>query len=350
MGRKALDILKLVCDHLGWNQIVTLENEDTLSKDDRKLVRALNRVLRVLSNVQDWRFLRKEGEIITVPEYTTGVIRVTSGSTAVTGLDDPNVVGTALPVWTTAMVGRALVARGSSIVYRITAVNGPTSLTLNRAWQGDTTDGSVATPDLTYQILQDRYELPTDMDRPVDERWSLHKERQNGGGNIWPVFVRDGEYIRKRRDNRAPSTTIKDPDAVAIWDLDAEGEHRVAILDPFPQFQRLITFAYQSIHPTIDRDVQRILFPPRYEEAIIDGIVYVLEAGPDDDARSDVALGEFLRQRAEAASARETGQKRMNLTPSMARVFQQRTKFRRKGLRINWGPWFDRKDFYNLEQ
>ncbi len=343
MGRKALDVLKQVADHLGWNQPVTLENEDTLTKDDRKLVRALNRVLRVLSGVQDWRFLRSEGEIITTAQYTTGVVRLTNGSATVTGLDDPNIDGTALTAWTVAMIGRALVVDGDPLIYRITAVNSATSLTVNREWQGETTDGSDDAPDRNYKILQDRYDLPVDMDRPADEGWSLHTE-----SNILPVVVVDASEVRRRRDNRFPAAAITDPQVVALWAHDQQGEHRVAILDPLPPFQRVISFEYQRIHPVIDRDTQRILFPPRYEEVVVDGIEFALREGPDDDSRSDMALAEYLRTRAETASAREIGQKRIRLSASQGRAIQQHTKWGRRGLRINWGSAFDRKDFYNL--
>jgi hypothetical protein len=348
MGRKALDVLKQVCDQLGWDQIVSVENEDTLTKDDRKLVRALNRTLRVLSGVQDWRFLRAEGEIITIAEYTQGTARVTNGSTAVTGQDDPDITGTLLPSWTAAMVGRAFVASGVPLIYRITAVNSATSLTLDREWQGDST-GPAAGPDgedvddLSYQILQDRYDMPLDMDRPADADWSLFN-----GTSVSTVTVVDPSAIRARRTGRMPAASAADPDAVALWMHDSQGEHRVAVLDPFPSEQRVITFEYQKIHPVIDRDTQRILFPPRYEEVVADGVEFLLREGPDDDNRTDLALAEYLRTRAETAAAREIGQKRIRLTPSQHRAYQQHAKWGRRGLRMNWGSSFDRVDFYNL--
>lgn len=343
MGRKAIDVLRAVCDQIGWDQIVTLENEETLTKDDRKLVRALNRTLRVLSGVQDWRFLRAEGEIITIDEYTTGRVRLTNGSTTVTGVDDPDITGTLLPTWTTAMVGRALIVVGNPLPYLITAVNSATSLTINRAWQGDTTLGTTDAPDLNYRIMQDRYELPQDFDRPVDEKWSLFKDTV-----VLPITVVDPMEIRARRMANAPSVANDDPNVVALWAMDDEVEHRVAILDPFPHDQRVITFEYQRIHPTIDRDTQRILFPPRYEEIVLDGVEFLLKEGPDDDARSDKALSEFLRTRAEGAAARETGQRRLRLSPSQWRAYDQRSKWGRNGARINWGSAFDRIDFYDL--
>ncbi len=343
MGRRVLDLLKQVCDHLGFDQIVSVENEDTLTKDDRKLVRALNRVLRVLSGVQDWRFLRAEGEIITVAEYTQGTIRVTNGSTTVTGQDDTAISGTLLPAWTSTMVGRALVANGTPLIYRIASVDSATSLTLDREWQGTTTDGTTDAPDLNYKILQDRYDMPADMDRPADEDWTLFTETATQ-----PVKVVDPASLRARRMARMPTATIDDPDMVTLWMHDSQGEHRVAVLDPFPKSQRVISFEYQKVHPVIDRDTQRILFPPRYEEVVADGIEFLMREGPEDDARTDLALAEYLRTRSETAAAREIGQRRVRLTPAQTRALQQYSKYRRRGIRIDWGHHFDRLDFYGL--
>jgi len=344
MGRRAIDVLKTLCDHLGYNQIVTLEDEDTLPSRDRKLVRALNRVLRVMSNVQDWRFLRTDGEIITTAEYKVGVVRMTSGSRAVGGFDDPNETGTAVPVWTTDMVGRALMVAGTPLPYRIVSVDSATSLTLNRDWQGDSTQGTDDEPDLNYQILQDRYELPTDMDRPADDRWTLYRET-----STFPVFIRDADTLRDRRDARGFTTGTDDPEIVVIWDTDEELEHRVAIFDPPPRFQRVISFPYHRIHPTIDRDTQRILYPPRYEEVILSAVIEIMRDGPDDDTRTDMALAEFIRARLESASAREIGQPRIVLSPSQERRIQQYAMHRRRGVRIDYGPYFDRADFYDLD-
>lgn len=343
MGRRALDVLKTVCDQLGWSQIVTVENEDQLPKDDRKLVRALNRVLRVMSGVQDWRFLRAEGEIITVAEYAVALARLTNGSTLVTGQDDPDVAGTLLPAWTADMRGRAFIVAGGPLVYRIAAVNSATSITLSRAWQGDSTLGTVDAPDVPYKILQDTYDLPLDMDRPSDEDWALFKDT-----TAVPVRVVDSSEVRERRMGRFPASTTDWPNVVTLWSHDEQGEHRVAILDPFPLAQHVITFEYHKIHPTIDRDIQRILFPPRYEEIILQGVEFVLHSGPDDDARSDMELAQLLRTRSETAAAREIGEKRRQLTASQDRAWQQRTKWSRGGRRIDWGSHFDRANFYDL--
>jgi hypothetical protein len=340
VGRSALDVLRDICDHLGWAQIESVENEDELTKDDRKLVRALNRVLRVMSSMNDWPGLRRQGEVVTIAEYTTGLARLTNGSKVVTGEldDDGNPT-----VWTQDMVGRAFVVNQEQLIYRVADVVSATSLRLDREYQGDTTDGSDDAPDLPYHIMQDRYDLPLDFDRAVDERWTGYQ-----GTADFTLMIIDASMVRARRRGRAPASTVTQPDAVTLWKNDDQDEHRQVILDPFPKDQVVIQFDYQSLHPKIEKDTQRILFAPRHEEMIQSGVEWLLLSGPDDDARASMALGEYLRNRGEDMAKQEIGQQRTRITASQERYLQQRSKWRRRGMRINWGSAFDRKDFYDL--
>jgi hypothetical protein len=90
-----------------------------------------------------------ESFITTVAPYTTGTVAMTNGSTTVTGTDT---------VWTSAMVGRKIRFASENAYYRISAVGGNTSLTLEVPYQG-TTD-----TDATYSIYKDEYRLPADLD------------------------------------------------------------------------------------------------------------------------------------------------------------------------------------------
>jgi hypothetical protein len=344
MGRKALELLNEVLDQMGWHQLTTLENEDILSKDDRKAVRAMNRVLRVLSGMNDWRFLREELEIQLIAEYKLGVIRVTNGSKTVTGLDDPGTVAVDPPVWTSAMAGRVLVVSGEPHMYVINTVDSATQLTLRSNYQGTTTDGTSDAPDKAYKIAQDAYDLPTDFDRPVDEKWTLF-----GDSTTLPVGVVDAKTIRHRRRLRSPFLTVDEPEVVALWKQDDEGEHRVAVIDPLPRSAKLLTGDYQRLHPKIIFDTQRILFPPRFDEMIQNGIEYLLRRGPEDDDRSQLMLTEYLREREEGISKQEMGQQRTRITADRQRYKQQEFKRLVRGrTRINWGAAFDRKDFHDL--
>lgn len=340
VGRSALSVLQDVCDRLGWAQIVSVENLDEMTKDDRKLVRSLNRVLRVMSSMNDWPSLRRQGEIETIAEYTDGLLRLTNGSKVVTGQVDEDGNPT---VWTQDMIGRAIAVDSEQLIYRVADVVSATSLRLDREYQGDTTDGTDDAPDLPYHIMQDRYDLPLDFDRPVDEQWTGYQ-----GNSDYQILITDAATIRRRRQGRAPASTVTQPDAVTLWKNDDQLEHRQVIVDPFPKEQIIIQFEYQAVHPEISKDTQRILFGPRQEEMLHSAMEWMLLSGPDDDARAGMALSEYLRNRGEDLAKQEIGQERMRLSASQERAMQQRSKWRRRGMRINWGSAFDRKDFYGF--
>lgn len=339
MGRKALEVLQDIADQLGWRQPTTLENADLLDKDQRKLVRSFNRVLRAMSGIDDWRFLRQEGEIELVDAYETGTLRLTNGSASVSGqLDEDG----DLPVWTSDLIGRAVVIAGHPVVYRVANVTSATALTLDRTFLGETSDGGATVDDYVYQIVQDRYELPVDFDRPVDEDWSRHD-----GTTTSFIRVISPKEMAARRRVRQPYAGA-DPDSVSLWRHDAEGEHRLAVFDPYPDTARLVRFEYQAVHPLIENDTQRILFDMKNEEIILAGVEFLMLRGPDDDARAGLMLDEFLRQQMNAVAKTELGQQRTRITASQERALQQRSKWARKGRRFNWGRYFDLANFHDL--
>jgi hypothetical protein len=339
MGRKALDILKDIADQLGWPQPSTVENESQLPKESRKLLRALNRVLRAMSSINDWHFLRAEGEITLVAAYTTGTMRLTNSATTCTGQVDSD--GNS-PTWTSSHVGRAIVISGHPVVYRVSAVNSATSITLDKNFIGTTSDGGTTQDDYTYKIVQDRFDLPTDFDRPVSDTWTRYD-----GSSSSPVAVVEPDQVAENRRERSPHDT-GDPTKVTIWRHDDQGEHRVAVFDPYPDTARIVAFEYQKLHPKIELDNQRVLFDQRREDLIMSGVEYLILRGPEDDMRAQMLLGEFLQSQNIAVSKDEIGTKRTRITHSQERALRERSKWQRKGRRINWGAYFDRANYYDL--
>jgi hypothetical protein len=339
MGRKAIEILQDVADQLGWTQPTTLENPDQLEKQQRKLVRAFKRVLRAMSAVNDWHFLRKQGEIELVASYTTGTMRLTNSATTCTGQvdDDGN-----SPVWTPSMEGRAIVISGHQVVYRVQRVNSATSITLDRDFIGTTSDGGTTQDDYSYKIVQDRYDLPVDFDRPVDEDWTLYTSTSK-----LDLRLLNPNDIRDRRASRDAYSTGT-PTAVTLWRRDDEGEHRVAVFDPYPDTQQLVRFDYQALHPDIEFDYQRVLFEQKYEEMILNGIEFLIMRGPEDDQRAGLMLQEYLQERNSSVARREIGQQRTRLTPSAARAFREKNKWAGRGARIDWGSFFDLARYHDL--
>ena len=59
----ALEVLNEIADAVGWPQLDSIESPDQ-TPEERKMVRALNRVLRALVGMDDWPMLRKEGNAL----------------------------------------------------------------------------------------------------------------------------------------------------------------------------------------------------------------------------------------------------------------------------------------------
>jgi len=121
-------------------------------QQQRSLVnRAIQIALERVYQFTDWPYYLQWGSIRTTATYTTGAAKVTNGSKTVTGVDT---------VWTSAMIGRKFRHSDEAAYYRITAVGGDTSLTIDNEYQG-TTDvvGS------SYTIYKDEYRLASDMDK-----------------------------------------------------------------------------------------------------------------------------------------------------------------------------------------
>lgn len=91
-----------------------------------------------------WPFMKDEGILDTIAEYTTGTI-ATDGTTGITGTDS---------VWTTAMAGRKFKSDVFNEIYKIASRTSDTAIVLDKAFNGDDeTEG-------TYTIFQDEYQCP----------------------------------------------------------------------------------------------------------------------------------------------------------------------------------------------
>lgn len=339
MTRTALEVMNDIADALAWQQLETIEG--TISEHDRKLLRILNRVLRTLAGVDNWPFLRAAGEIITPDDYQLGVAEVTNGSTAVTGIDDPDTTATDPPVWTSAMIDRAFAISGENLVYRITDVPTATSLTLNRAYQGTTGTGANAK---SYFIAQDRYAAPLDFDRPIEHMTSFAP----GGSSSRVVEAIDPNALRRLRRQRGTVMRLDEPEAYTVWGADTQEEHRVIILDPFPDDAYTITFEYQRTHPEIKLDTDKILFPIRFDPLIIEACLYLGRRDVESDVQAQAMLVDFLRERQESMSKVEltTQLPRFKISQHMRR--RENSRWGRSTRRIDYGSRFDDVHFFRL--
>ena len=105
-----------------------------------------NRRYKRICAMYKWPFMKDEGILDTIAEYTTGTI-ATDGTTGITGTDS---------VWTAAMVGRKFKSDAFEEIYKVAQYSSATSIVLDKAFNGDDeTEG-------TYSIFQDEYQCPID--------------------------------------------------------------------------------------------------------------------------------------------------------------------------------------------
>ena len=107
---------------------------------------AINARYGLMLSLMEWKGLEASGVLETTAAICTGTVTATQGSNTVAG------VATG---WTNAITGMQLLADGTSPLYTVTFV-GPTSLTLDRAFEG----ASIAAGG--YTLLQSVYPLPSD--------------------------------------------------------------------------------------------------------------------------------------------------------------------------------------------
>ena len=320
----ALSLINEVEERLGWDQSSTIEGVDIRS-NTRKLKNLLNRVISTLQSLQEWPMLSAESEIVTVAVYDTGTVAVTNSVDTIVG------TGTA---WDLSFVERAFQVGGDEYVYRVKSVESPTALTLSRIYLG-TTNATAS-----YDIAQDRYSLPDDFDRAVDDWQSF----------FVPASIRyagRGEFARRRR-MRGSDILLGEPSMFTVEGLDAANIRRVVRLDPYPKFQRMYTYQYQRNHPTLENDDDRILFPQRVEDVVIDTMLDIAYRDFEDDGRMQRSIVDALTAQNRAGMRREITQDPIQITPSNARRLSELRRWGRGGMRIDYGPWFDVTGFRRI--
>jgi hypothetical protein len=147
--------------YTGLQQAVRITTGVTASEDQAK--RAINIALQDMHLGFDYKFpwAERQSRIITQPQYITGTLTATKGSTTITGS------GT---LWNTnndfgiasVRSGGKIVINGGFEVYEISTVSSDVSAVLTFKWTQDTVAGA------SYVYFEDEYALAADFLRPVD--------------------------------------------------------------------------------------------------------------------------------------------------------------------------------------
>lgn len=198
------------------NEVYThtgLDSSDSTNQTNVK--RWLNYVVQDICARWPWPFMEGRESITTVPDYSTGTVSISSGSTTVTGS------GTTFST-TQANLGQSFIQFSSANDwYRVSSGSSATSLTLDKAY-APTTNLTAG----TYIFRQFFYSLSSTADRIVDIR--------NWNTPVKLVQV-DARTVDDLRPN--PQST-NSPYGYVAWGIDTSGYLQITPY-PFPSDGRL---------------------------------------------------------------------------------------------------------------
>jgi len=310
---------------MNWRQTDTLEG--ALRPETRKMLRLLNRILASMQTLDDWHLLRADGtiQLVAANESTAYFEVVKDSATVALGASEATLA------FSDSMTGRAIQIGTHGTIYRIKSVESPVSLTLNRPFLGATLteadDGLVA-----YSIVQDRYTLPADYDRPTDDL-------ENFFGSTSIDAVGANSFLEARR-NRGSTLLVSDPARFTIYGLDDSETFQIIHFDPYPDEARILNFTYQKDHPIIETDEDRILFQRSHEAIILEAMLHLANRDYEDSTKVEAVLRDFMRTINQAQGAGNPAGDKMRMTPNSRHRIAQRMKWGRAG-RVDWGDTFD---------
>jgi len=329
---RTLDFLNELADRVKYPQMDTIENA-TLTPEQRKLIRAANRVIRTMGGIYPWPLLREEGAIVTVAYKTSDT---TSGSEQyVTATQGSDTITIANGDFTNIYENWAIQISGDDYVYRIKRVVSATTLQLNKVWVSDSI--TAADDERTFTAAMDRYALPLDFDRAMDDLQSFF-----GPYGIKPVSPE--EFRAHRRRDR--DMVVGDPEYFTIFGLTPTQTAQMIHFHPFPKESRMLTFDYQRVHPTLNSDNDLILFEERFIEALLETIIWLVDRDYEEDEKVAQTLADALRHyNQQAANPTVTGP-RWWLRPDGSMRSDTYAALRRSGYQIDYGDYFDRHETY----
>ena len=323
----AIDVINEIQDRLGYPQSSTIEG-GSLSSEERKIVRLLNTVLQAWGGLKDWHLQRTDGELVLVGTEL-GDISTAGSEQYITATQNVRTITVANASFDSTYVGRAIQITGSEYVYRIEGVPSPTELELNRGW---IEDSLTVADERTFKIGVDRYTLPSSFDRVTGELRSFFAPY--GIEAVGPEHFRD---IRRRE----PGIQYGEPRYFTIYGMNEAETQELVHFHPYPENARLLEYTYQREHPTIDSDNDKILVPPRYKEALIEMVLQLALRDYEDDPKMQITLADMLRTFNQQNSATEITEDRKVLRPDNDMRRRIRNAYRRGGVGVDWGDYFD---------
>ena len=261
--------------------------------------------------------------INTHPQYTTGLVTIAQGSTALTGVTDAAGDATA---WNTAnafgdnntRAGGRITIAGATEVYEVSSVTNDTAIVLNSIFLQTTITGSTQTDNgVTYVYFEDEYALASDFLRPIDQQ-------RFSDGPVPIDLVGRTEFRRRYPSNRIPGQ----PNIATMIDLAPSGStaprRRIRFHRP-PDKAYQIQYAYVTDQLVVltggttatgfVNDTDEPIVPLRYRHAIVWNALYHWYRDKRDDQRSQEVRQEYVDIISRIAADQEIGQSRPQFRP-----------------------------------
>lgn len=277
------------------------------------------------------------GELVTHPEYTTGTVSISQGSTTLTGSST---------AWNTsnafgennARIGGKIVIDSGSEVYEVSAVGSDTSITLTSAFVKDTVSA------VNYVYFEDEYALDADFFRPVSfNSFDINDEIELIGRNEFRL-----RYPRNKITGKPQVSTIVDKTfsgnttpvrKVKFW---KPPDQAYLIVYPFIT-NKLALSSTGTAQANLSADADEPIVPLQYRHAIVFHALYHWYRDKRDDQRSAEAKGEYTDIMLRINNDQEIGRQRPQFRPRLGPYRRQaRSPFRmRRSSRFVTGDAFD---------
>lgn len=265
----------------------------------------------------------RQATLTTHPDYNTGTLTATQGSTTITGSgtawNTNNALGEA-----NMRAGGKIVIDGGKEVYEISAVASDTSATLTTAFIKATAAGA------SYSYFEDEYSLHADFLRPV----SVTSFDINGEIELISRTLFRSRYPRNKTVNKPIIATLVD----GSFGSNTTPVRKVRFAPP-PDDAYLYDYAFITNKLAVDAsgteltdlsaDTDEPIIPAAYRHAIVFHALYHWYRDKKDDVRQAAARAEYQDLITRVVSDQEIGRARPQFQPRLGQyVSKAKTPFR----------------------
>jgi hypothetical protein len=289
-----------------------------------------------VGGAEKYPWAERQADLQTQPQYTTGTVTITQGSTSLVGVGTAWDTVNAFSIKNMRQGGKVVVA-GSQDVYTVDAVGGDLAATLLQSFVGASVAGGA------YRYFEDEYDLASDFARPVDQR-------QFSDGVLIGLIGRTEfrrRYPRNHTTGRPTIGTIIEKDfsgsADPVRRIRLHRPPDVAYRIPYSYITRnLVVSDTGTMQESMVADDDQPIVPVRYRHAITLHALYNWLRDRKDDERSREVKAEYVELVTRVRNDSEIGQQNPQIRPRVS-AYRQRARRPYGGLgRFDVGGRFDR--------